>query len=133
MGPFELMNVTGVPIALHAAATLGRAFGPMYAPTATLAAQVQTGKLWDLTGTPDESRFGTVADRLLGVVFLVASALVSAGVSTIEDTDRGALVGLRWKQGPFGMMEQIGVERAETLADTLARQWGVAYSPITRV
>ena len=32
MGPFELMNVTGIPIALHAATTLGQAFGPLYAP-----------------------------------------------------------------------------------------------------
>ena len=30
MGPFELMNVTGVPIALHAATTFGRAFGRSY-------------------------------------------------------------------------------------------------------
>ena len=37
MGPFELMNVTGVPIALHTATTLGRAFGPMYEAPALLA------------------------------------------------------------------------------------------------
>ena len=36
MGPFELMNVTGVPIALHAATTLGRAFGPMSRSTPAL-------------------------------------------------------------------------------------------------
>jgi enoyl-CoA hydratase / 3-hydroxyacyl-CoA dehydrogenase len=32
MGPFELMNVTGIPIALHAATTLGNELGPFYAP-----------------------------------------------------------------------------------------------------
>jgi len=43
MGPFELMNVTGVPIALHTATTLGRAFGPMYESPALLRAQVDAG------------------------------------------------------------------------------------------
>ena len=53
MGPFELMNVTGVPIAMHAANTLGAAFGPFYAPAELLKKQVASGKLWDLEGTPD--------------------------------------------------------------------------------
>ena len=57
MGPFELMNVTGVPIALHAATTLGRAFGPSYAPPARLRAQAQSGTDWDLAGTPDAALF----------------------------------------------------------------------------
>src|SRR5882672_11318974 len=43
MGPFELMNVTGIPIAMHAANTLGHAFGPFYAPAALLRKQVDSG------------------------------------------------------------------------------------------
>ena len=50
MGPFELMNVTGVPIALHAATTLGEELGPFYAPCARLAEQVESGELWSLDG-----------------------------------------------------------------------------------
>jgi enoyl-CoA hydratase/3-hydroxyacyl-CoA dehydrogenase len=30
MGPFELMNVTGIPIAVHASTTLGEELGPFY-------------------------------------------------------------------------------------------------------
>ena len=41
MGPFELMNVTGVPIALHAARTLGRELGELYAPAILLEEQVE--------------------------------------------------------------------------------------------
>ena len=44
MGPFELMNVTGVPIAFHTATTLGRAFGPMYEAPALLRTQVESGQ-----------------------------------------------------------------------------------------
>jgi enoyl-CoA hydratase/3-hydroxyacyl-CoA dehydrogenase len=39
MGPFELMNVTGIPIAMHAATTLGEAFGPLYVPADKLKAR----------------------------------------------------------------------------------------------
>ena len=42
MGPFELMNVTGVPIAFHASTTIGQAYGPMYAPPASLRNQAGT-------------------------------------------------------------------------------------------
>ncbi len=36
MGPFELMNATGIPIAVHAATTLYHEIGPFYAPPARL-------------------------------------------------------------------------------------------------
>src|SRR5262249_22600173 len=70
MGPFELMNVTGIPIALHAATTLGQAFGPFYVPSPRLAAQVASGTHWDLSGSPDPSKLDEVAKRLLAVTFL---------------------------------------------------------------
>lgn len=125
MGPFELMNVTGVPIALHAATTLGQAFGPMYAPAARLRAQVESGALWPLDGAPDEEETSAVADRLLAVTFLVAAQLVEEKVGTIEDTDIGARVGLRWPRGPFELMNQLGTQRAADLARRYALLWNV--------
>ena len=101
MGPFELMNVTGVPIAFHAATTLGRAFGPLYESPARLRSQTESGQPWEIAGTPDESLFATVGDRLTAAACYVAAALVDEGVGTIEDTDIGARVGLRWRRGPF--------------------------------
>jgi len=126
MGPFELMNVTGIPIALHAATTLGLAFGPLYRPAARLEAQVRAGGGWPLDGSPDESRYDAVAERLLGVVFLVVAALVEEGVGTIEDTDIGARVGLRWPHGPFELMNRCGVRRAAELARAAAARHGLA-------
>ncbi|MBK8258968.1 MAG: enoyl-CoA hydratase/isomerase family protein [Polyangiaceae bacterium] len=124
MGPFELMHVTGVPIALHAATTLRNAFGPMYTPSTRLAAQVESGKNWPLEGSPDESKAAAVADRLLAVTFLVAGELVSEKVGSIEDTDIGARVGLRWPRGPFELMNRMGVEKAAALVSTFAERWG---------
>ena len=126
MGPFELMNVTGVPIALHAATTLGRAFGPSYEAPALLGRQVESGTAWDLSGTADASKAATVGDRLSAAVFYVAAALVDEGVGTIEDTDIGARVGLRWRRGPFEMMNQMGIARARELVAAYAARWNLS-------
>jgi enoyl-CoA hydratase/3-hydroxyacyl-CoA dehydrogenase len=125
MGPFELMNVTGVPISLHASTTLGEAFGPFYAPAALLAKQTASGKPWPLGGTPDPAVFDIVSDRLLAVVFYVAGTLVQEAVGTIEDTDIGARVGLRWPKGPFEMMNRAGMEEAVSLLAPLMRRWNL--------
>jgi enoyl-CoA hydratase/3-hydroxyacyl-CoA dehydrogenase len=125
MGPFELMNVTGVPIAFHTATTLGRAFGPMYEPPALLRGQMESGTPWEITGTPDAAQFTTVADRLATAACYVAAALVDERVGTIEDTDIGARVGLRWRRGPFELMNHYGVERSLTLVAGFAARWNL--------
>ncbi len=48
MGPFALMNATGVPIAQHAAEGLAAKLGPFYAPAPRLIAQVASRADWDL-------------------------------------------------------------------------------------
>jgi len=125
MGPFELMNVTGMPIALHAAETLGKAFGPFYAPAALLATQVASGKPWDLSGDADAGKLDAVAARLLAVTFLVATSLVDDGVGTIEDTDIGARVGLRWPRGPFEMINRFGIKPAGDLVGQFGGGWDI--------
>jgi enoyl-CoA hydratase / 3-hydroxyacyl-CoA dehydrogenase len=125
MGPFELMNVTGVPIAFHTATTLGRAFGPMYESPALLRAQVDAGAQWTIDGTPDAATFTPVGDRLAAAACFVAGALVDEGVGTIEDTDIGARVGLRWRRGPFELMNHLGLARARDLVAAFAARWNV--------
>ena len=128
MGPFELMNVTGVQIARHAADTLGQAFGPMYAPSAELIRQAETSAVWDLSAAPDETPSPAIAERLLSVVFHVASTLVEDNVATVDDTDIGARVGLKWRRGPFELMNHYGIERAHRLVSTYAHAWHLSIS-----
>ncbi len=123
MGPFELMNVTGVPIAYHAANTLGDELGPFYAPAPILKAQAEKNETWDLSGEPDEGKIQMVIDRLYGVCLGVAAALVDEGVATIEDTDRGAKIGLRWALGPFELMNRIGIEETCRVAGAIADRY----------
>jgi enoyl-CoA hydratase/3-hydroxyacyl-CoA dehydrogenase len=127
MGPFELMNVTGVPISLHAETTLWRGFGDAYKPAALLEKQVASGQNWDLAGTPDRAKVGAVKDRLLGSSFGIAARLVEEGVATAVDVDKGATVGLRWEKGPFALMNAHGTRRALALVETLHAKWGASF------
>jgi len=109
MGPFALMNATGVPLAYHSAVSLTQALGAFYAPAASLSRQFAAGRPWDLDGEVEAVRKPAVAERMLGVTFGVAVKLVEEGVATAEDVDRGATVGLRWAKGPFALMNAAGL------------------------
>ncbi len=123
MGAFQLMNVTGIPIALHAATTLGNELGAFYAPAKILESQVDKAENWDLTGDVDETKMDTIIDRFWGVCLGVAAALVDEGVASIEDTDRGAKIGLRWIRGPFEIMNKIGIERTYTVVEAMTQRY----------
>ena len=85
MGPFELMNVTGIPIALHAATTLGASWARSTRRRRALARQVERGQPLGSRGAGDAAARERVAERLLAVTFLIAGHLVDEGVCTIED------------------------------------------------
>lgn len=120
MGPFELMNVTGIPIAVHASTTFGKELGRFYDTPALLKKQSDNGQLWDMTGTAATEKFEVIQDRLYGGCLGAAAALVSEGVASIEDTDRGAKVGLRWRRGPFEIMNRIGINKAYQVIKAIA-------------
>jgi enoyl-CoA hydratase/3-hydroxyacyl-CoA dehydrogenase len=120
MGPFALMNATGIPIAYHCTISFEEAKGAFYGPAAGLTAQLEAGEPWDLEGDVEEPVDSAVAERLMGVVFSIAAELLEEDVASIEDIERGALVGLRWPQGPFGMMNDLGVDRALEFVEQVA-------------
>jgi len=111
MGPFALMNATGVPVAYHAEKTL-EVFGNLYAVSNKLKEQASAGKNWDLTSdviANDDVR-KKVSDRMLGVVFFVCAQLLDEHICTATDINRGAKIGLKWKKGPIEMMQQCKEE-----------------------
>jgi enoyl-CoA hydratase / 3-hydroxyacyl-CoA dehydrogenase len=124
LGPFELMNVTGVPIAYHAETSLFRAFGPAYAPSRLLEAQFRLGTPWDWRSTEvDPGQKAAVRDRFLGLTIGIATRLVEEGVATAEATDRGATVGLRRRWGPFAQLSQVGISEGLAKVEAYARAW----------
>ncbi len=113
LGPFELMNQTGIPIAFHSMTSLEQAFGPAYAPTGLLKHQFEANRPWPWQElTPEPDRMEAVRERFRGLVFGIATRLVEERVASAEATDRGAVVGLRWPQGPFALMSDLGLPDA---------------------
>ena len=112
MGPFHLMNATGIPIAYHSENSLEKELGEFYKPAKRLEKQFNLNVIWDLNGEIDESKFDEIINRFYGAVFCVACNLVEEGVATKEDVDRGATIGLRWKMGPFALMNRIGIKKS---------------------
>jgi enoyl-CoA hydratase/3-hydroxyacyl-CoA dehydrogenase len=134
MGPFELMNVTGVPITLHAATTLGRELGAFYAPCDLIRPVVDAKKNWDLSGTPDRAKFDAINERLWGVVWQIATRLVfDEKVCTLEDCDLGARVGLRWPKGPFQAMNDAGTRNALWAVRAIEQKYPDARVPAALV
>lgn len=124
MGPFELMNATGVPIAMHACDGLAAALGEFYSPAAGLKAQVAAGKNWPLDGPVEGAPLPQIAERLFAVTWGVCGLLLDEGVATLEDIDRGAKIGLRWSLGPFEWMNRKGLADAVKAVEALS-----AHSP----
>jgi enoyl-CoA hydratase/3-hydroxyacyl-CoA dehydrogenase len=124
LGPFELMNITGVTIAFHAETSLYRAFGPAYAPSKRLEEQFRSGKPWAWKETTVEpEKRAAVRDRFLGLTIGIATHLVEEGVATPEATDRGATVGLRRKWGPFAQLSTVGISEGLQLVEAYAQRW----------
>jgi enoyl-CoA hydratase/3-hydroxyacyl-CoA dehydrogenase len=78
---------------------------------------------WAFEGPADESKLAAVIDRFQGVCLGVAAALVDEGVATIEDTDRGAKIGLRWVLGPFEIMNKIGIAKTYAVVQAICRKY----------
>ncbi|HKV90794.1 MAG TPA: enoyl-CoA hydratase-related protein [Thermoplasmata archaeon] len=132
LGPFELMNVTGIPIAHHSMRSLETAFGRPYAPSEGLVRQFEKGQPWAWRDTAVEpEKKAAVRDRFLGLVLGVATELVAEGVASAEATDRGAVVGLRWSRGPFAILNELGLRPALVLVDAYAARWGDSL-PVSR-
>jgi enoyl-CoA hydratase/3-hydroxyacyl-CoA dehydrogenase len=126
MGPFALMNATGVPIAMHAQKTLER-FGPSYKVAKRLEQQVSIRENWNLSPletisfTDEQER--NVTARMLGVVFFVCSQILQEKVCTAIDLNKGAKIGLKWKYGPVDLLLKYGEEEVSRIVAQYANHY----------
>ncbi|MCC6337604.1 MAG: enoyl-CoA hydratase/isomerase family protein [Myxococcales bacterium] len=135
LGPFALMNATGVPIAQHAAQGLADKLGAFYAPAEALKRQVASKQDWNVAdttvpagGANDEAE---VTERLLAASLGVAAQLVAEGVADVTATDLGARVGLRWPKGPFELARERGVDATRALVTKWFTKWGLPVPAIS--
>lgn len=123
MGPFEFMNATkGFNLAYLTSSTLAHRLSRFYGPAAGVERKLKSGDLWDLSGEPQPETFDRIRDRLFGVVFFVAASLVNEGVAGMAEVDIGAKIGLRWKSGPFELMNKVGIDRTHHLVKAVVQR-----------
>ena len=130
MGPFALMNATGLPIALHSSDYLSKQLEtPRFEGASLLRKTVNSNSKWVIEETTDEPKNKEeIKNRLLGITFLVATQIVAEDICRLEDVDCGAKVGLRWQKGPFEMMNQMGVKESSQLVREFYQKYCSAYS-----
>ncbi len=114
MGPFALMNATGLPIALHSSDYLSEQLNtPRFKGASLLRKTVNSGNKWVIEETGESTdNYEAIKNRLLGVTFLVAAQIVQENICKLEDVDCGAKVGLRWQKGPFELMNNLGIKES---------------------
>lgn len=124
MGPFALMNATGVSVAYHAQKTL-EVFGSLYTVSDTLKEQTEAKQNWNLQGEIIESEEiqKEIADRMLGVVFLVSSQLLDEKVCTATEINRGARIGLQWQKGPIELMNKLDTDEVKKLIEKVSKKY----------
>ena len=127
MGPFALMNVTGVPVAYHAEKTLEH-YGKLYEVANSLKLLAEKHEDWSIEPA-DEASINSetkkiINDRLLGVIFFVCSQILDEKVCSPVEINRGARVGLAWRKGPIDLMKKIGEEEVRKLINEIAGLYG---------
>ncbi len=127
MGPFALMNATGVPIAMHAADGLAGELGAFYAPAKRLCQQVEAKQDWNVEDTSHlnsgSDKVDVVTRRLVGASLGVAAQMVDEGVVDATSTDLGARAGLRWPIGPFELLEKLGASQVGEMVESVFSAW----------
>ncbi len=127
MGPFALMNATGVPIAMHAADGLATELNAFYGPAKVLCQQVEAKQDWNLDDDQHlnngSDQLEVVTRRLVGASLGVAAQMVDEGVVDATATDLGARAGLRWPVGPFELLEKLGSAQVKEMVEILFSAW----------
>jgi len=122
IGPFELMNLTGLPIARHAASSLAGALGDFYRPHDRLLEQAAKGP-WEI----DLDKVKAISNphpeifrRLFGVVLVIGAGLAAEGTAGPLAIDLSARIGLRWPKGPFILYNQMPARERRAVLDAFA-------------
>lgn len=120
-GPFTVLNLIGPRVAGHAMANLSP-LGPFYAVSPALIAQGEANTPYELPETDLPVQADLIEDRLLAAIAIPALELLAERVADAQETDRGAVVALKFKRGPYGLIRAYPQGRLEAaIAATCAR------------
>ncbi|MFI5202320.1 MAG: 3-hydroxyacyl-CoA dehydrogenase family protein, partial [Candidatus Kapaibacterium sp.] len=128
MGPFALMNATGVSIAYHSERTL-ESLGPAYTVAKILRDQGSKNSSWEIALTPASATpevEQAIRDRMLGIVFFVCGEILTENICSLAELNRGARIGLAWRKGPIEMMQSAGKEEVGRMVQAIANRYQCA-------
>ena len=121
-GIMWVLNGSGLGTAYHAAASMNEyladsdvGYPPVPEP---LKVQFESGKGWDLEDGPvldDAAALTVVKEDLLGTIFTICTHLIEKDVVSQKDLELGVKTALAWPNGPFAMMNAMGMEEAARL------------------
>ncbi len=121
-GIMWVLNGSGLGTAYHAAASMNDYLADtdtgFPAVPEPLKVRFETTGSWDLEDGPvvdDPALIATVKERLLGAIFTISTHLIEKDVVSIDDLELGVKTALAWPKGPFGMMNDMGMEEAARL------------------
>jgi 3-hydroxybutyryl-CoA dehydrogenase len=123
-GIMWVQNGSGMGTCYHAAVSMNNYLAqtdvgyPML--PAQLKDQFESGEPWNLTDGPvldDSAARAAVQDRLLGAIFAISSHLIEKQVVSVKDLELGVCTALAWPKGPFGLMNELGVEESRRLVN----------------
>ncbi len=112
-GPFMVMNLIRPGVSAHAMQNLA-GLGPYYTPSRALMAQAESGADWSLEETKPDADLDQVERRLLAALILPALELKAEGVAEAAAVDQGAVLGLKFKEGPFALMARYPATMVES-------------------
>ncbi|MBU1344022.1 MAG: 3-hydroxyacyl-CoA dehydrogenase [Proteobacteria bacterium] len=121
-GIMWVQNSSGIGTSFHAATSLynylnGTDVGFLKVPE-QLKTCFDNGTPWNLNDgqvIEDKTIRQVVIDRLLGAIFAIATHLVEKTIVSATDLEKGIRTSLAWPEGPFAIMNKLGMEQTRKL------------------
>ncbi len=121
-GIMWVQNMSGMGTAFHAANSMVEYLHDSDVGYPKVPEQLETcfnsGSNWDLEDGPiveDKAARQKVKDTLLGTIFAISSHLVGKDIVSAADLELGIKTALAWPQGPFAIMNNLGMEKTREM------------------
>ncbi|MBT3387918.1 MAG: 3-hydroxyacyl-CoA dehydrogenase family protein [Desulfobacula sp.] len=121
-GIMWVQNMSGLGTAFHAANSMYDYLNQSDVGYPKVPEQLETcfnsGLNWDLEDGPivkDKDARQKVMDTLLGTIFTISTHLVGKEIVSAADLELGIKTALAWPEGPFAIMNRIGMEKTREM------------------
>ncbi|MCB4806430.1 3-hydroxybutyryl-CoA dehydrogenase [Methylobacterium brachiatum] len=122
-GPFTVLNLIGLRVASRAMENLA-SLGPFYAASSELLVRADRNTPYSIADdatVPESSDL--IEDRLVAALAVPALELLEEGVAGREETDRGAVMALKFERGPYALIRSYPVTRVGAAIEAICKRY----------